>query len=120
MHDYHDELPGFDRGQILVDGCAECEHRAESVARVLGHLDHKQFLRAWGRAIAWQKAGRVRVSLAEAPTLDALWGVMIHLERLGVPIGLLPVGASRLDLEREGLVCGLRRVDLERLDEATS
>lgn len=95
-HDYHDALPGFHQDQILHDGCAECEHRAENVERALGHLDHKNFERAWRRAAdqfaSTPPSGHYggRRSVAEMPLLTALWGVQVHLQRRGVPLGEVP------------------------------
>ena len=88
-HDYHDELPGFDERQILVDGCKECELRAGDVFDAMCHLDNASWVKAWRRAIAWQRwdgGGDLHLSQAEVPLLRALWGVTLGLERLGLKI----------------------------------
>jgi hypothetical protein len=93
MHDYHDGLPGYDPGQILHDGCGECEARAQEDDRGLGHLDKGNFYRAWARAAQWNRSGLDGVSRAEVPLLNLLWSVQIRLEAYAdVPIGLVPNG----------------------------
>ena len=88
MHDYHENLPGYDPRQIWHDGCAECEERGERIG--IASLDSSNFARAWRRAIDWNTVGANAVSHAEAPMLNALWAVQVQLERRGVPIGVLP------------------------------
>lgn len=103
-HDYHPGLPGYHPDQILIDGCQECEHRVEVVERALGNLDHKRFAAAWLRAadtFASTPPSGVKVplgerSVAEMPLLTALWGVQVHLQRMGLPLGWLPVGMGSL------------------------
>jgi hypothetical protein len=92
MHDYHDGLPGFSEGQILHDGCGECEGRAKSVDGGLCHLDRLNFVRAWARATKWNQGGLSDLARAEIPLLSILWEVQLKLEYYGVPIGQLPVG----------------------------
>ena len=96
MHDYHEDLSGFDAAQILHDGCAECEERGADVARAIAHLDSSNFERAWVRATTWNRLGLNNVSRAERPLLCALWAIQVHLERRGIEIGEVPTGARSL------------------------
>jgi hypothetical protein len=92
VHDYHEQLPGFDERQILHDGCSECQYRGENVIRAIGALDHNRFERAWRRAASWNRGGSggMAISEAEAPLLNTLWAIQCQLERRGLPIGELP------------------------------
>ncbi len=94
-HAYHDTLEGYHPSQLLHDGCGECEYRGENLMAALGHLDRTSFLRAWERAAAWNGVGTLTgpISVAEAPMLRALYAVQVQLERFGVAVGTLPVGA---------------------------
>ncbi len=91
MHDYHDALPGYEPAQILHDGCNECERRSQLPDHGIADLDLLQFTLAWERAAAWNKRGLDNVSRLEQPALSALWAVQLQLERLGCPIGVLPI-----------------------------
>jgi hypothetical protein len=90
-HIYHEDLPGYHPDQILHDGCPECEYRASRGSHGLTELDTESFARAWKRAAQWNQGGLDNVALAERSLLSALWAVQVQLERLGVPIGTLPV-----------------------------
>lgn len=91
VHDHHESLPGYDRGQVLHDGCAECERRATEPDHGLSHLDRGNFTRAWHRAAAWNVHGLGTMAAAEAPMFRMLWAVQLHLERVcGLPVGQLP------------------------------
>jgi hypothetical protein len=92
MHDYHEKLPGFDPAQILHDGCGECETRSASRNHGIAHLDRTNFLRAWGRAAAWNQHGLSNIAGAEVPMLGVMWAIQCQLENYGVPIGQLPFG----------------------------
>jgi hypothetical protein len=98
VHAFHDELPGYHPDQLLVDGCPECEARAKDVDLAIAHLDGKWWAQAWLRAadqIASTPPSGERGgprSDAETPLLRALWGVQVQLERLGIPLGYMPVG----------------------------
>jgi hypothetical protein len=91
VHDYNDALPGYSASQVLHDGCGECEDRATSPDRGISRLDQHNFILAWHRATQWNKTGLSDVAAAEMPMLQAIWSIQLQLERLGVPIGTLPV-----------------------------
>jgi hypothetical protein len=86
-HAYHEGQPSFDAGQIMHDGCEECEYRATTNSRGIGFLDRNDFERAWRRAAEWNTTGISSVSKAEAPLLDVLWAVQCQLENFGHEIG---------------------------------
>jgi hypothetical protein len=90
-HDYHDALPGFSEAQILHDGCAECEARATYPEHGIAQLDRHNFVMAWGRAAQWNTHGLPDIAAAEVPMLRVLWAIQLHMERLGTPIGTLPM-----------------------------
>jgi len=94
IHDYHEELPGYDPAQILHDDCAECEKRSEHQDHGISNLDRPTFAHAWDRAAQWNQLGLSGVSYAEVPLLNTLWAVQVQLERYGQPIGTLPGGAG--------------------------
>jgi len=96
-HGPHEALPGHAPGQILHDGCAECEWRAAGRDLGIGALDAATFARAWQRAVTWQREEQVRPSAAETPLLAVLWAVQVQLERAGVPLGVLPCGITVTD-----------------------
>jgi hypothetical protein len=107
-HGYHDGMSGYDARQLLVDGCKECEQRAQDVAEALGYLDNGRFVHAWRRAWLWLGVDSAHprredlgpLSKAEMPMLRALYAVQVQLERLGVPMGVLPI-RSNADLLRD-------------------
>jgi hypothetical protein len=96
-HDYHETLEGFHPDQLYIDGCGECATKSANVERAIAGLDESRFLAAWLRA-ADQMAhtppsgdrGGER-SMSEAPMLHALWAIQVQLERLGVPVGFVPI-----------------------------
>lgn len=90
MHSYHEGLPGFDAGQILHDGCLECEQRAQRPDHGMAELDTFRFQQAWERATELHKRGLRTVSAAEHPMLETLWIIQVQLERRGAPIGTFP------------------------------
>lgn len=92
MHAYHDRLPGFNSAQLLVDECPECEARSLEDSHGIAQLDQLNFIRAWHRAAEWGAHGAGNIAAAEAPMLNVLWAIQLRLERLGVPIGVLPRG----------------------------
>ncbi len=103
MHDYHDGLPGYSPDQILHDGCGECEHRAKSDDHGIAHLDHRNFYRAWLRAVEWNMRGLTDLARAEIPMLNALWAVQVKLESCtGLPIGHLPAPVTVLTCLTDG------------------
>lgn len=79
MHDYHDALPGFSEEQVLIDGCAECEWRAEDLERALSHFDSQYFRRACQRATAWRRDGLTDVSDAELKVFRPLSAVLVRV-----------------------------------------
>jgi hypothetical protein len=91
-HDYHQGLPGYSPGQILHDGCGECEMRGKDPAVAIGHLDQGNFARAWARACKWNQLGLPDISHAEIPLLRVLWAVQLQLDPRGIPVGSLPEG----------------------------
>jgi len=95
-HSFHEALRGFDPGQILVDGCAECEHRSSDLHVALSYLDDQRFANAWRRAYDHHASdGRAtgRISNAEAPLLTLLWDLQVVLQRFGIPLnGAVPHG----------------------------
>ncbi len=91
-HDNHHAATGYTEGQLLVDGCGECEYRSRRRDHGLDNLDRDDFERAWRRAAEWNSATPVNVSVAEAPMLSVLWSIQVQLERRGVPIGHIPSG----------------------------
>jgi hypothetical protein len=101
-HDYHEQLHGYDPAQILVDNCGECEARSEYSDHGISSLDSDRFEAAWKRAAAWFRAGGVweEVSDAEVPLLAVLWSVQVQLERLGVPLGTVPLPEPHLAMRR--------------------
>jgi hypothetical protein len=82
-HDYHDNLPGFDPQQILVDGCRECEQRSRRADHGISTLDLERFPAAWRRAWQWHTQGLDNLSDAEQPLLVTLSSVQIGLARAG-------------------------------------
>jgi hypothetical protein len=92
-HDYHEQLPGFREGQILHDGCGECESRGQELSMAISAMDNVRFIYAWHRAARWNLTSDVLdVSAAERPLLEALWAVQLRLETTcGLPPGDLPL-----------------------------
>jgi hypothetical protein len=95
-------LLGYAPGQILYDGCEECEARGKDVSMALANLDPSRFAAAWMRAFDdnasagnFSAIRECPVSVAERPLLAVLWGVMVQLERRGVPLdGFAPDGIT--------------------------
>lgn len=91
-HDYHENLPGFDERQLLVDGCEECEFRGKHPLEGLNHMDNATMMKAIARAITWQTCDGYgsdhylntigRISHAEAPVLETIWTVMIKMRNV--------------------------------------
>jgi len=91
-HGPHESLPGWNPGQVLADGCRECESR--TIAGAIGRMDSETFARAWERATEAERDGLAGVSGAELPLLAALWAVAVQLSRRGVPLGECPSAVS--------------------------
>lgn len=88
MHDYHEQLPGYDPRQLLVDGCVECEARSRDLGFAIAKLDPERFARAWRRAqqdAAGDDDELGPVSRCERPLLQVLWAVRQQLDLVGVP-----------------------------------
>jgi hypothetical protein len=91
MHASHETLSGWNPHQLLVDSCDECEARARMDDYGLPYLDAHRFAAAWVRAAEWNRIDPGGISIAEAPLLNVLWAVQVQLERLGVPLGTIPL-----------------------------
>lgn len=91
-HSWHEGQPGYSPAQILHPDCAECEFRSRNIHVAIAHLDQFSFMSAWVRAAEFGRGELTDTTEAEGPLLDALFAVQIQMERLGVPIGTLPVG----------------------------
>jgi hypothetical protein len=90
-HDYHDALPGYREGQLLVDGCEECERRGRDPREAINYMDGFRFSQAWERAAIFNNGATEhqlvgQISTAERPLLDLLWAIIRQLERRGIPI----------------------------------
>lgn len=90
MHDYHEQLPGYSPGQILHDGCGECEERGKRADHGLSSLDVWSFERAWNRAAAWELVGVADLSECERGLLLTLASVQRQLQQRGIPFGVPP------------------------------
>lgn len=106
VHDPHEMLPGYDPRQILVDGCQECEHRAQRLGLAFGNMSSGTFAKSWRRAAAWN-LDRVEevgsISRAERPLLDAVWMMQIQLEReCGLPLGEIQARPNAFSLAGSG------------------
>ena len=98
VHGYHEGAPGYSPGQLLHDGCEECQKRSRERGGGLAHLDRFRFAQAWHRAATWKSGTGSLPDLARAeiPMLETLWAVQVQLERFGVPIGEMPAGHTPL------------------------
>lgn len=79
MHAYHEALPGYSPNAILHEGCEECESRSN--ANGLLSLDWKNSRRVVERAIRWQREGLPDTNAAELRLLQAVWVMLLFLER---------------------------------------
>lgn len=93
-HSYHEGHPGYSPAQVLKDGCHECSQRSERPDAAISYLDPQSFAAAWKRAAQWERGQVADVSEAEVPVLRVLWAVACAMERLGFPIGEVPVSLS--------------------------
>jgi hypothetical protein len=91
MHDNHETLSGWNPLQLLVDSCDECEARGRLDDHGIPYLDAERFAAAWQRAADWNRTDLGGISITEAPLLNVLWAVQVQLERLGVPLGTIPL-----------------------------
>lgn len=85
-HAFHEGLPGYVVGQLLVDHCNECEARAMSVDCGIGALDPARFALAWDRAGVLRRSGLPSCSQAEFGMLAVLGAVQVQL---GLSSGML-------------------------------
>lgn len=88
-HSYHPNLEGYDPGNVLHDGCDECQRRASDPAR--GYLE----LDASNQLQLWQDMKRVRFGKQSGPVgrdlsdhdgsmMDHLYLLAVFLERVGL------------------------------------
>lgn len=109
-HAYHQELDGYHEDQVLHDGCSECEHRAKHLDVALAVMDPERFDKAWKRAAAVYGnpgEGDYHLAKAEEPVLQALYGVQVQLQRVGLKLGHLPRDIKEYGrTEREFLLTG--------------
>lgn len=86
-HAYHDQLPGYDPRQILVDGCHECEERSKDLDLAILKLDEQRWIDACNRAKQYALADVLDdtttgpISDAERPLLRVLWAVEVMHKR---------------------------------------
>jgi hypothetical protein len=86
VHDYHQQLPGYDERQIWFDGCAECERRANLIRRgdarlAIGYLDQNDIQRAAQRSEDWSVGKDIGpTSSTERPLLE-LFDVVRYVNR---------------------------------------
>lgn len=84
-HAHHEQLPGYDPGNLLHDGCPECEARAADMLHGLLHLDHNRVRQAWADMLAEKWSGghgiSRRVSVCDWKILNALYSIAVLLER---------------------------------------
>lgn len=92
-HEYHAGMDGYEAGQLLVDGCPECEARSAEPLYALLLMDPARFEEAWHRALAWDRDELGRISRAEQPVLEAVVKIALLLERRGLKRGDLPTFA---------------------------
>lgn len=90
-HGYHEGLPGYSAAQVLHDGCEECAYRSQEPSQAIARFDRAHFATAWRRAAEWNRSGLADIAEAEVPVFRVLWATQLQLERLGVPIGQLPL-----------------------------
>lgn len=85
MHAPHDALPGYDPGNILHDGCEECEERAAAPLLGLTALDHRNFRQAWADMLAEKWSGGEglsrNVSECDYRLMGALYTIAVLFER---------------------------------------
>lgn len=91
-HIYHGDLEGYDVGQLLVDGCPECEKRGQAPAEHIAHMTPVTFARAWRRAVRYEQEDDLKVSRAERPVLHILWVIALQFSRRGIALGEVPDG----------------------------
>jgi hypothetical protein len=103
-HDFHAGQPDYSAAQILHDGCGACSYRSSHPDMAIARLDVDAFAAAWKRAADWQHGSLSDVSEAEVPVLRALWSVEVQMERLGFPVGTVPLNPAGALLAAAGLV----------------
>jgi len=92
-HDHHEAHPDYSPDQILHPGCAACAWTGDEASRAIESLDGPTFIRAWERAVKWQREGLPDLAEAEVYLLLALRMTAVQFERLGLPLGQLPAAA---------------------------
>ena len=105
-HAYHNGLPGFDKRQVLKDGCEECERRGARPWLALNQMDTGRFVAAWRRATEWENvvdevaADGLNIAKAEVELLRTLSAVQYQLRGVGgLKPGQLP---QRIIYSKEG------------------
>jgi hypothetical protein len=79
-HAFHESLPGYDKAQIWVDGCDECEWRGRNLPHGIAVLDPETFKRALERSnIYGWRPEMLTVSAAERELLSVLAILMPRL-----------------------------------------
>lgn len=85
MHAHHENLPGYDAGNIWHDGCTECEDRARDPLDGLTSLDHQNFRQAWSDMLDAKWSGGVGltrcVSECDWRLLSALYAIAVLFEK---------------------------------------
>ncbi|SRR5229473_410214 len=78
VHDYHEGLDGYSAGQLLHDGCGECEERSKEPWLAISHMDRGTFTRAVLRAIQYGRDGVPDMSVAEYAIVHTLWVTLVQ------------------------------------------
>lgn len=68
----HDDLPGYDARQILVDGCGFCETIARDMPDSIRHLDDFTLCRGINRATQWTERDVERTGPISSAEVDLL------------------------------------------------
>ena len=86
-HAFHDSLPDYDSGNVLHDGCPECEHRARSGLAGVLELDTANAGQLWRDMLGHYNVnaeslpeGR-RLSACDGRLHSSLYLVYVLLER---------------------------------------
>lgn len=94
-HSLHSKLPGFDRANVLHDGCPECEHRAQDPLEGLLKLDRQNIDQLWQdmRDIKWSggKGPTRNYSECDLKLIQTLYLIGVLAERT---LGLDPVSLN--------------------------
>lgn len=82
-HAYHEGLPHYNPDALLHDGCPECEERAAEGIGAINSMDWRRGRCAVERAVAYNRGDLERpvTDASEARFLNALWNVLVWLQR---------------------------------------